>query len=162
MFSSFIFAQTKTIKSNKGMAQFESKDVWVNVILVNDLKSTIKAWDSVSESEAPGIHSTTKVSLENNFIAPFIVYKINSDKISSIYYDCELIKANGKVSLNKGNKLVFWKEKPENINLIYSVVQNYVWGLDETDPEGEYTIRIKIYTDKKQLTEFQLSFTYSK
>lgn len=162
MFGSLIFTQAKVIKSNNGMAQFESKDVWVNVILVNDLKSTINAWNSVPESEVPRIRSTTNVSLENNFIAPFIVYKINSEKISQIYYDCELIEIDGKTSEYKGSKLLFWKNKPQNKNFMYSVAQNCGWGFDETDPEGEYIIRIKIYTDKKQITEFQLPFTFSK
>jgi len=162
MFGSLIFAQTKVIKSNNGTAQFENKEMWINVVLVNDLKSTINAWNSVSENETPGIRATTKISLENSFIAPFIVYKINSEKISQIYYDCELIEIDGKTSEYKGSKLLFWKNKPQNTNLMYSVAQNYGWGFDETDPEGEYIIRIKIYTDKKQLTEFQLPFTFSK
>ena len=160
MFSSFIFAQTKIIKSDKGTAQFENKDVWINVVLVNDLKSTIAAWNSTSENDAPGIRSTAKISLENSFIAPFIVYKINSDKISAIYYDCELVKPDGTTSKYKGNQLVFWKHKPENKNLIYSVAQNYGWGLDETDSEGEYIIRIKVYNDTEQITEFQLAVTF--
>ena len=96
MFGSLIFAQTKVIKSNNGTAQFENKEMWINVVLVNDLKSTINAWNSVSENETPGIRATTKISLENSFIAPFIVYKINSEKIFQIYYDCELIEIDGK------------------------------------------------------------------
>lgn len=66
MICSFLFAQTKTVKSDKGNAQFENKDIWINVVLVNDLKSTINTWNSMTENEAPKIPLTTKTSLENH------------------------------------------------------------------------------------------------
>ncbi len=159
---SFLFAQTKTIKSDKGQAKFENDDIWIGAVLVNDLKSTINEWNSIPENAAPKILSTTKASLDNNLIVPFIIYKLNTEEISSMYYDCELVKPDGSKSKSKGSKLVFWKSKPQNINLFYSVVQNCGWSLDETDPEGEYIIKIKAYSDKKEITEFQLSFTFTK
>ena len=52
---SFLFAQTKTIKSDKGQAKFENDDIWICAVLVNDLKSTVNEWNSIPENAAPKI-----------------------------------------------------------------------------------------------------------
>lgn len=148
--------------SNTGSAQFSDESIDVVVILVNDLKEAINNWNSVPENSAPLIKSTSTVSLENNSIAPFIIYKVNSQTTYPIYYDCELLKPNNTRSKFKGEKLSLCKQRPSNLNLFYLAPQNFVWALDETDPDGEYTMLIKIYTDKTLIQAFQMHFTFRK
>lgn len=159
--ASCVSLQDATI-STTGTVQFSDESIDVLVILVNDLKAAINNWNSVPENKAPITKSTQTVSLENNSIAPFIVYAIRNQSSYPIYYDCELVKPHNMHSKFKGEKLFLCKQQPKRGDLFYLASQNYGWSLDETDPDGEYTILIKIYTDKNIIREFRMNFTFRK
>lgn len=158
-----VFAGSKVVKSDEtGKAQFDSKDISIVVLLVNDFEATLQNWNSTPTNEYPIIASTSKASLKNDTVVPFIVYKVNKLKTFPVYYDLELIEPDGTKARDSGYKLIFSEKKPPVPNALFPVAQNAGWKLDKTDDEGKYKIAIKVYTNKKVLAEFEMPFEFTK
>ncbi|MBQ9538753.1 MAG: hypothetical protein IJU95_05740, partial [Treponema sp.] len=128
------------VKSDKGTATFQRDDIWIAVTLVNDMNAAVCQWESLAVNENPMIRSSVRVDAKNNSIGPFIAFRCGEQAEYQLYYDCELITPGGKLSPNKGSKLLFAESRPENCELIYSVPQNYVMVFDDSDAGGNYTV----------------------
>lgn len=146
-------------KSTNGIASYSDKDIVISVILVNDMKKTLNDWNTLKEEEAPTIKSTCVVNKENNFIAPFIVYNVSGKVDYPIYFDCELIEVNGTKSDVVSTKMSFAKKDMKRKDLMFTTDDNFAIGFEESDPKGEYILRISVYSKNTVISVFDMTFT---
>ena len=144
--------------SQNGLADFTSSGLQVNIILVDNLASSVEQWFSLAEEEVPHFSPVTKVS--QNDIAPFIVFSINKDCQIPLYYDFELLASDGKTVLNSYCNLLFAQTRPPKASLLYTVEQAAGMRFEETDEKGLYYFRITVYSDSAVQGVALLSFTY--
>lgn len=158
-----LFAKKNTVQAGSNrVAQYVDENIGIFTFLVSDINAEVEKWFSIPESDAPGFSPINEITLENNGVAPFVIYQIIGQEEYPVYYDCELVKPNGSKSKYKGKKMILVEEKPERLNLMYIPSANYGWLLEESDPEGDYKVLVNVYTEKKKIVEIELPFKYVK
>lgn len=149
-------------QSDNGTADFDNHNISIKVILVNDMQAMLHEWVNLKPEEAPNIISTSKVTMRENQIAPFIVFFLREQNEFPLYYDCELIYPDGTFSKNKGLRLSFLPNKPADLDYVYTANQPSGFAFDETDKAGTYTVRVSVYTDTQVIAVFENRFVLEK
>ena len=150
------------VRAEKGQAIFQNNDIWISAILVNDLQAALDQWASLDVEEAPKLSPSTEVNPRNLDIAPFICFSCGNQLKYPVYWDCELIEPDSNASPNKAEKLVLISQKPQRSDLIYCSEKNCGWRFDDTDPAGNYIVRITLYSENKVIAVLELPFKLKK
>ena len=152
------------VKSDKGMAEYSTDKIYIQPFLVNDLDKTVSDWVSFESDEMPEIKPSSEVNLKKgtDSISIFTVFCANEKCDYPLYFDCELINPDGTKSEYKGVKLDFVEKKPEHPDYLYAANQSYTWVFDKSDPNGKYTVRFAVYSAKKVVSVFDMTFSLKK
>ena len=86
------------------------------------------------------------------------MYHCKNQQEFPVYFDVELINPDGSISPEKGIKIPLVEEKPDYPDLFYAASKTYCWIFDKDYKNGNYTMRITIYSATKVIVVFEMGF----
>lgn len=130
----------------------------ISSILVKDLDSFIDEWNTPVD-HTPYIPSTSEVSKSKDKEVSFVVlYSFNEHEDYPVYIDIDSCDSKGDVQHFKNMLLI--ESKPAS-NL-YSLGPIMKIIFEDTDPLGEYTIRLTVHTENTVLSVSDLTYKLKK